>query len=135
VIVDASVVVKWFVAEKLHEDARELLTGDEPLFAPDIVAAEVANALWVKVGRGEIHDAVATRCIAAVSGRGEPELRPTTPLVSRAFQLALRLGHPVYDCVYIALAAQLDHPLVTADRRLVNAARQQAEADVRALGS
>jgi predicted nucleic acid-binding protein len=32
------------------------------------------------------------------------------------------LQHPVYDCVYLALALQRGLPLVTADQRLVTAA-------------
>ena len=39
VIVDASVAVKWFTVEVLHDEARALLTGAEPLLAPDILAA------------------------------------------------------------------------------------------------
>jgi predicted nucleic acid-binding protein len=44
-------------------------------------------------------------------------------LVSEATRLALQLSHPVYDCIYLALAAQRDLPLVTADRGLVDAVR------------
>lgn len=121
-IVDASVVVKWFVAEPLHEEARALLLLDTELLAPDLVAVEVANALWLKVGRDEIEAASARRVIAAVAGGGEPELRPSTPLVPRAFDLARQLDHPAYDCVYLALSEQLDLPVVTADTRLVDAA-------------
>ena len=33
--------------------------------------------------------------------------------------LARRLGHPVYDCVYLALAEREDAAFVTADQRLL----------------
>lgn len=135
VIVDASVVVKWFVVEELHAEARDLLTGTEALFAPDILATEVANALWAKAARGEIDEPVALRDVAAVSGRGEPELRPSPPLAPRAFSLARQLNHPVYDCVYLALAERLDAPLVTADRRFVAAVRRNDDHRARLLGS
>jgi predicted nucleic acid-binding protein len=135
VIVDASVVVKWFVVEDLHPEARQLLSGSEPLLAPDLVATEVANALWVKVGRGEMDETAAVRAIAAVSGRGEPEIRPSPPLARRAFDLARALDHPVYDCVYLALAEELDVPLVTADARFATASEAAAEGRVRLLGS
>lgn len=129
-IVDASVVVKWFSAEDLHDEARRLLIGPEPLFAPDILLVEVANAMWVKVGRGEIEASAAARALTAISGRGEPSLRPSVPLVDRAFALAGELSHPVYDCVYLALAEALDLPVITADRRFAAAVGDAARVRV-----
>lgn len=133
VIVDASVVVKWFSVENLHGEARELLTRPEPLFAPDILIVELANAMWVKVSREEIEAAEAVRAVTAVSGHGEPALRPSVPLASRAFELAQQLGHPVHDCVYLALARELDLVLLTADRRFAAAAAGHTR--VRLLGA
>lgn len=131
-ILDASVVVKWFSVEDLHDEARQLLTRPEPLFAPDILVAELANAMWVKVRRDEIEASQAARAIAAVSGRSEPQLRPSTPMAGRAFELAQELAHPVYDCVYLALADELDLPLLTADQRFAAAA--EGHPRVRLLG-
>ncbi len=122
-IVDASVAVKWFTAEALHDEARALLTGSEPLLAPDILAVEFANAMWAKTRRDEIDEAEAVRAIAAVSGRGQPQLQPSAPLVPRAFELARSLDHPVYDCIYLALAEMLDTFLMTADRHFADSAQ------------
>ncbi|UKJ74068.1 type II toxin-antitoxin system VapC family toxin [Azospirillum brasilense] len=36
--------------------------------------------------------------------------------------LALEFGHPVYDCLYLALARRLGIPVVTADRRFIQLA-------------
>jgi predicted nucleic acid-binding protein len=135
IIVDASVVVKWFAIEPLHEQARALLLHDDELLAPDIVAVEVANALWVKIGPGEISGKDASRAIAAVVGGGQPELRSAAPLVPRALELAQQLHHPVYDCVYLALAEETDATLVTADHRFRTAAASLADDRVRVLGS
>ena len=133
-IVDASVVVKWFVLEDQHDEARALLLADEPLLAPDLLAVEVANVLWVKVRRGELQPAQAGRAIAAVCGRGEPQLRASTPLLSAAFELAVTLEHPVYDCVYLALARAADDVLCTADGALARAVRRHDAARVLLLG-
>jgi predicted nucleic acid-binding protein len=47
VVVDASVVVKWFIPEQGHANARELLLAARDrrvdLHAPDLLLAEVAN--------------------------------------------------------------------------------------------
>lgn len=71
--------------------------------------------------RGELDESEAVRAIAALSGGGQPELRDSPPLTAEAFRMARRLDHPVYDCVYVVLAEELDLPLVTADERLVAA--------------
>jgi predicted nucleic acid-binding protein len=133
VIVDASVAVKWFVPEVLSEEARALLASTEPLVAPDLLAIELANAMWSKTRRGEIDEADAVRAIAGVIEKGQPQLRSSTPLIPRAFELARTFDHSVYDCVYIAMAEALDTVLVTADQRLLDAAEPQAR--VRFLGA
>ena len=48
VVVDASVAIKWFVPEVHAEAARRLLREGMTLLAPDLIWAEVANALWRK---------------------------------------------------------------------------------------
>jgi predicted nucleic acid-binding protein len=133
VIVGASVAVKWFVDEPLHDEARALLLHSEPILAPDILAVEVANAFWVKARRGDLDRATAQRAIAAITGSGVPELRPSAPLVADATSLAHVLDHPVYDCVYLALAEALDDRVVTADRRFHAVAVGAGRGDVELL--
>jgi predicted nucleic acid-binding protein len=52
------------------------------------------------------------------------ELVPSAMLLTRATRLALDLDHAVYDCVYLALAAQSGARLATADGRLRRAANR-----------
>lgn len=51
-------------------------------------------------------------------------LAESRSLLNDALELAFEMRHPVYDCVYLALALQREIPLVTADNRLVAAARK-----------
>ncbi len=51
-VVDASVVVKWFVAEAGSQRALQLLSESNRLIAPDLVIVEVATAL----SRRALHD-------------------------------------------------------------------------------
>ena len=44
---------------------------------------------------------------------------------TEAYLLALEVNHPVYDCVYLAFAIDLELPLLTADRRLVESDGKQ----------
>lgn len=54
IVVDASVAVKWLVAEEGSDVANRLLTDGGDLYAPRLMASEVANALWRKARLGEI---------------------------------------------------------------------------------
>jgi predicted nucleic acid-binding protein len=49
---------------------------------------------------------------------------PSAALLRPAARLAVELGHPVYDCVYLALAASHSASLATADERLRRAAER-----------
>lgn len=49
VVVDASVVVKWFVPEIHSAPAARLLDSDVVLYAPDLIGSEVGNTLRKKV--------------------------------------------------------------------------------------
>jgi predicted nucleic acid-binding protein len=51
------------------------------------------------------------------------ELVATIDLLDRAFSLSLDLDHPIYDCLYLALALDTDARLVTADRRFTRVVR------------
>lgn len=120
-VVDTSVVIKWVVSEEDSERAESLVGS--PLVAPDLLRAQLANALWKKVLlRKELTDAQATRALKRASAA--LRLVPSSPLADRALEIALALSHPVYDCFFLALAEELDAPLVTADRRLLQRVRR-----------
>jgi predicted nucleic acid-binding protein len=119
VVLDASVVVKWFIDEQESEAARGVLASGRRLLAPELLIAEVGNAAWRRARLGEIplEQAVAT---AEQVGRSPIEFRPLAALARRAIEMAASLDHPIYDCFYLALAEQLDAMLVTADDRLLS---------------
>ena len=118
VTVDASVAVKWFVAEDHRREARHLLAPRIERYAPDLLPIECANAIWKKARRGEIGSAAPfLDGIAALPG--VIRIQASSQLLRAATETALRVGHPVYDCLYIACARLTGSVLVTADRRLV----------------
>lgn len=125
-VVDASVAVKWFVEEELRAEARELVRRDEDLYAPALILVEVSNALWKKVLRNEISDEQARR-IGSWPHDLFSRLYPIDLLNRRALEIALDLQHPVYDCLYLACAEEVeDGYVVTADRRLRTAVESTA---------
>jgi predicted nucleic acid-binding protein len=115
-VVDASIVVKWFLPEVLAAHALRVAESDQGLVAPELLAAEFASALWKKQRRGEIGAPAAAGILADFS-RVSIELVPLMPLMPSAFGIAAAAGHSVYDCWYLALAEREDGRVVTADRR------------------
>lgn len=122
-VVDASVAVKWFVDEQRSAAARAVLASAQPVIAPDLIVPEFCNTAWKKVGRGDISRGQAEAMLQALPLSFD-RLVPTAPLSSRALQLALRFGHPAYDCFYLALAEDAAAPLVTDDQRVIDLARR-----------
>jgi predicted nucleic acid-binding protein len=125
-VVDASVALKWYLPERGAEGAGRLLAaaidGSRELLAPELIAAELANVLWKKVRRGECGAEEAGELLALFSVDA-PRLLETLPLAPRALELALRLGQPVYDCLYLAAAIENEASLATADAALARRAR------------
>ena len=124
--VDASVVVKWFVIEPLSEESRLL---------PEIMLSEFANTIWKKLRQGEIPDENPYFGeLAAI-----PEivnLIPDANLIERAARIAVDIGHPVYDCLYLACAEATDSTVITADGPLAKrAAKRIPEVEVRFIGA
>ncbi len=123
-IADASVLVKMLAIETDSDIAAEFFLSEE-VVAPDLIMIEAASALWSKLRRGETvamrHDISRLEALIAL-------MIPSSELVQDALDLAVALGHPVYDCLYLALAIRRDARLVTADQRFLAAVGQSAYA-------
>jgi predicted nucleic acid-binding protein len=113
-VIDSSVAVKWYV-EEIDSDRAAGLIGLE-LVAPDIIRVEVANALWKKVRKGEIEEGQTVEALPHLSAA--VKIMPSTLLIGAAFEAAVELRHPVYDCVFLVLSQELRLPLITSDERL-----------------
>jgi predicted nucleic acid-binding protein len=117
-VIDSSIAVKWVIPELLSEKADEIRARDATLMAPDLLLVEAANALWRKTVRKEISAREADEALGLL-GESGVDLKPTGSLLPRALGLARSLAHPVYDCVYLALAERERATLVTADTRFI----------------
>ena len=116
-VVDASVVVKWFLPEPDSHLAERALMSGEALLAPELVLAEVGNAVWRRTLTGEVEMEDAGRIVDRAAS-AFTALVPLAEIGRAAMQAAVTLKHPIYDCFYLALAAREGAALVTADRRL-----------------
>ncbi|MGQ0775969.1 MAG: type II toxin-antitoxin system VapC family toxin [Pseudonocardiales bacterium] len=124
-VIDASVALKWVIAEPGSEAAAVLLdemaAGAVALLAPEHLVGEVANGLRKRVAQSvltvedayEALDAIEHLELTFVGGAG------------RWFQClsaALEWGITTYDALYVLLAKDFSAELVTADERLHAAA-------------
>jgi predicted nucleic acid-binding protein len=121
-VVDASIVAKWFLREEESDAATELLTRNWVLRAPDLLVSEIGGVLWKRLGRQELileqAEAVAARLNAAPI-----VLTPVEELMNLALRIAYLHKRHFYDCTYLALALRENCRMVTADLRFLNALR------------
>ena len=125
-IIDASVALKWLVEESDSEAALALQGRD--LAAPALLRIEAANVLRTLVARQEATRGQAIELLTFLQEAPVTIVDPDDALETRALELALDLGHPIYDCVYLALAERMGRTLVTADKRFLRALRDSPHA-------
>lgn len=126
-VVDASVLAP--VVADAGEDGerfRARLAG-ERVIGPDLLRLEVVSVIRRHAHAGEL---TAQQADAALSDLLDfpVAVYPTAPLLRRAWELRDNLT--AYDACYAALAEAVDAPLVTADRRLANAANLRCDVEV-----
>ncbi len=134
VLLDTSIVVKWFVPEEDSEKALSLRRAQEDrelqLYAPEVLLMELANALRYssEFSAGEITEALETPFELNIL------LIPfSLDALNSAVTLSMEHDLAVYDAYFLALAQALEMPLITADRRMLS--RLTAEDGALNLGS
>lgn len=120
VVVDASVIVHWLTPGIFSDPATGLLDETERFMAPDLLVAEVGNAVWKYYRQRLLNQEEAAAAIDMLAF-APVALQPSTQLIADAFLIAADLDRSVYDSLYLALAFATDSPFVTADRMLRNA--------------
>lgn len=121
-VIDASVVVKWFLEEEGSKEALQLreqhLAGKITLIVPELLFLEVLNALRYK-GATQKKLAEANRALWDMQLHIE---KMNSFLLEKACVLALEHNLSLYDALYLALALLYGCSLVTADTALAKSA-------------
>ncbi len=99
-----------------------LLQADKPakFYVPLLFYAECANVLWQYVRLASYTASEARQSLENLK-QLELEVVDTFILTTEALEIAMTHGITVYDACYVELANRLSIPLVTADKKLVNA--------------
>ena len=126
-VVDASVAVKWVLAEELTDQARSLLRASVrlPFIAPPHLNSEVTNALYQRVRATDpakhISETEASGALERFLGF-RIELRTETALYQQALVFARAHHLPtICDSLYVVLAQMTNTELWTSDQRLLRA--------------
>jgi len=138
-IIDASVLVKFFVPEVLSSKAEQLLAsveeGSVRLFAPDLIYAEAGNILWKKRRLKELTQSEVgkiTDLIVSIPLKVET----SKALFPLAIDLANAYEVTVYDALYLSMAKVYETQMMTADRRLFDlTAKTDLKRSISWLGS
>jgi predicted nucleic acid-binding protein len=117
-VLDASVIIKWFIPE-IHWKQAALLQNhpNSSLHAPDFSQLECTNILSKKVRRKELQLTEANQ-IQELLLQMPVEMHPWQALLLEAGQVAHQTYRSIYDCLYLVLAKQLNAKMITADKKL-----------------
>jgi predicted nucleic acid-binding protein len=120
VVLDASVLVKWFVEEKDTKIALQMRSDYEKgiidIWSTQLMPFEVLNALRFSQDLGQdelekIGESLSRTQIALYSML-DGKIRET------CIRMAFKYGITIYDASYVALARSMDKTLFTADEKL-----------------
>lgn len=127
VVLDASVLVKWFNAEEGRDRALLIrdahMRGRLAVAAPTLAVYEVCNAL--RFGRIPPKDVVIAYHL--LRGLRVDLMEPSEEVMEGTISAAFENDLTVYDAAYLALAENLGAPLVTDDSKMVRCASKGYE--------
>ena len=124
-VVDASMVVAWFVVGQATAHTRKVLAraGREALYAPPLLQIELASALVKLAHRRKIAPAAISDILSAFEAL-DLVTDKTPPTARTIASICRRYALSAYDAAYFELAIRLELPLAAKDGPLVEAARK-----------
>jgi predicted nucleic acid-binding protein len=118
-VIDASVVLKWFLADETYgQRAISLLSQyvskELEIFAPSLLEYEVVNGLIIAQKRGRIKE---ERILTAIEGFVSLEIKliHLSHLYPKVLHYCRIYNRSAYDASYLAVADELNIDLITAD--------------------
>jgi len=118
-ILDASVILKWFMKEDNSAKAMALkeahIIGKFTIAVPDIILYEIGNALRYEP---EFSIKEVNRCLEELYALNLDIVAPLPDILNLITEIAYHYDITFYDASYIALARELGFQFVTADEKL-----------------
>ena len=127
-VLDASVILKWYLADEEHgQKALDLLDDyvgkGLDLLAPSLLEYELTNGLVIAQRRARIRE---EKVLSAIEGFMDLEIpmRDLVDFYPQVLHYCRTYGRSVYDASYLALAETEEITLITADEGLYNAVKK-----------
>lgn len=121
IVVDASLATKLIFREDGSDAALAFVENHQgELCGPDLLLSEVCAAIVRRANEDKRSAPFATEAIERWAEGWDTVFvahRLTADPVARAGTLAIAIGHPLADCIYLALAMDLECDLATCDVR------------------
>ena len=120
IVIDASVVVKWFIEENDSDKALllrdEFISGNVELFVPPLLYFEVLNALKYSqlFKPGELEDAG-----ESLENYGFTVITIKDEIRKHMINAAIDYDLSIYDASYLGLSISLDKLFCTADEKII----------------
>ncbi|MDK2372776.1 MAG: type II toxin-antitoxin system VapC family toxin [Candidatus Korarchaeota archaeon] len=123
IVVDSNILVKWFIPEDYHEEAKALLEdhlyGRVEVVIPRYAVLEFANVLRKYRVRRIIGEREVREAFDLLVESAPVMIEENEELVRKALDYSLERGLTMYDAYYMVLARELGAILYTADERVV----------------
>ena len=117
IVADTNLIVYLFINGDKTPPAQEVLKKDPHWIVPPLWQSEFRNVLAGHIRRG-MKLAQAKRIMEEAMSTFED--REVAPSSEKILDLISKSDCSAYDCEFVTLAAQLNVPLVTADRQLLS---------------
>jgi len=127
--VDASVVAKWVLPVEMYQENALKLRDDHvseraELFAPTILTAEIANALWRAVKLKRLTEEDAQEALKTLGDTKITLYELDWSQISQVLKIACMLDSAIYDAAYLFLSDKIEAQLVTSDTKLYEKAKE-----------
>ena len=130
-VLDSSVVVKWFVQEPGTDQAKALRVS--PIAVPDLILPECLRVFGEKTRRREFQQGDAIAAVESLKTFGF-DVHGSLSLTNLALHYCLLLNLGASECFYLALSERLGAPLITADGGMIEKVRSTSAHRLRVYG-
>jgi predicted nucleic acid-binding protein len=115
IVIDASVVLKWYFSEPFSEEALRLANSNFEIYVPETIFLQVGNVLWKRVRSGDLKKDDAHVVLSNLHRLPFTKVSPND-LASSALEISTLTTRTFNESLYFALAIREKTVLVTADR-------------------
>ena len=123
VVLDASAAVELVLHRDLAMQVSEKIIDADWVIAPNLYISEITNIFWKYQKLADYPYDDCEKNIEQLIALPD-EFIAEIDLYREAFNLGCKLGHPVYDMMYLVLARRHSAILLTTDKKLNAAAKK-----------